>query len=438
MTELTSFDGTESCQGEFIAPARCSDLAAILSNGGMPAIPRGAGLSYCAASAGDRVRSVGSLRLNRILAFDEATGLIDVEPGIRLGDLYRFTVAHGWILPVMPGHPSITVGGCIACNVHGKNQHREGNFINVVEELTLFHPDFGEVRCSRSTERAVFELTVGGFGLTGFISAARLRMQRLQGSGMRMRRVPVSGLVDAVETMERCADDADVLYSWNDLNLRGADFGRGFVYMGKSEALPVDERVVFHPLEADARRTLPINLYTAGMTPLLLRAYRRSQTHLPAETVVSMARAVFPPNGKEFYFHLFGRKGFREYQCLIPRPRWNEVVEVLRRVIGKAGVPVTLGSLKIFSGHPEFLRFDGPGVVLTLDVPNSDGALALFDALDNLTISCDGLVNVAKDGRVTAAVARRVMPGYERFKSALSAFDRRRRFDSSLRRRLEL
>lgn len=437
MTELISFDGTESFRGELIAPARRSDLAAILAEG-KPVIPRGAGLTYCAASAGDSVRSVGSLQLNRILAFDDTTGIIDVEPGLRLGELYRFTVPRGWILPVMPGHPSITVGGCIACNVHGKNQHREGNFINVVEELTLFHPDYGDIRCSRGNEPAVFELTLGGFGLTGFITSARLRLQRVQGLGMRIRRVPVSSITEALETMEQCADDAEVLYSWNDLNLRGRGFGGGFVYMGKSEALPVEESVVFHALDADGRGTLPINLYTTVTTPLLLQAYRWSQDRSPGETVVSMARAVFPPNGKEFYFHLFGRKGFREYQCLIPRSRWNDVSDALPLLIRKVGVPVTLGSLKLFSGRPEFLRFDGPGIVLTLDVPNSRGALALFEALDDLTISCNALVNLSKDGRVTAALARRVMPGYERFKCGLSAFDRHRRFDSSLRRRLEL
>ena len=89
--------------------------------------------------------SVDARNFNRILEFDPTTGYVTVEAGITLGDLYRFTVLRDWILPVMPGSPSITVGGCIAPNIHGKNQFTDGNFRAVTDELRLFHPDHGEI-----------------------------------------------------------------------------------------------------------------------------------------------------------------------------------------------------------------------------------------------------------------------------------------------------
>ena len=87
---------------------------------------------------------MSTLAFNRILDFCPTSGTIEVEPGIRLGELFAFSVPRGYLLSIMPGHPSITVGGCIGCNVHGKNQHREGNFENAVEALTVFHPEHGE------------------------------------------------------------------------------------------------------------------------------------------------------------------------------------------------------------------------------------------------------------------------------------------------------
>ena len=49
-----------------------------------------------------------------------------------------------------------------------------------------------------------------------------------------------------------------------------------------------------------------------------------------------------------------------------------------------------------------------------------------------------GVVNIAKDSRLTAAVVRKVFPEYDRFRDGLNRFDPKRRFDSALRRRLDV
>ncbi len=437
LTELRSFDGTESIQAEFVRPDRYSHLFGALTEGSR-IIPRGAGLNYCAASAGVGIRSVSSLLFNRILDFDSKGGRIVVEPGIRLGDLYRFTVQRGWILGVMPGHPSITVGGCIACNVHGKNHRREGNFINVVESLTLFHPDHGEIICSPEHEQEVFRLTVGGFGLTGYITSARLRLERLWGSGMLVRRIAVPDLTETVRTMEAEGEGAELLHSWNNFNLRSEAFGAGFVYVGRSLENGVSDSAEFKQLSPEGLRRLPVSAYAGLVTRAMLRAYSWSERLHCREKVVSLATAIFPPHGKEFYFGLFGRKGFREYQLLVPRLRWKDAEEALPGLIRRHNVPITLGSLKLFHGRAQLLNFDGMGVCVTVDAPEGEQTRGLFNDLDELTLAVGGIVNLAKDSRVSAAFAQRVFPGYEDFKARLAAYSPRRRFDSALRMRLDV
>jgi decaprenylphospho-beta-D-ribofuranose 2-oxidase len=146
--------------------------------------------------------------------------------------------------------------------------------------------------------------------------------------------------------------------------------------------------------------------------------------------------SVFPVVGKEFYFRMFGRGGFREYQVLLPAGAWEEADRSLRALIRRHGVPVTLASLKLFRGKTSMLNFEGEGVCLAVDAPEGPGTRALFSDLDELTISLKGIVNVAKDSRIGAALVRRVYPDYELFKSGLAAFDPGRRFDSALRRRI--
>jgi hypothetical protein len=111
-------------------------------------------------------------------------------------------------------------------------------------------------------------------------------------------------------------------------------------------------------------------------------------------------------------------------------------VEALERLLALHAVPTTLGSLKLFAGETTLLNFCGSGVCLTLDVPATQASLPLFAALDELVVELGGIVNLSKDGRIDEALVRRVFPEYEVFRERLHRFDPRRRFDSSLRRRI--
>jgi decaprenylphospho-beta-D-ribofuranose 2-oxidase len=434
---LTSFDGTESVDGDLVRPDRYRHLFAALSAPG-PVIPRGAGLSYCGAAAGSGVRSVSGLRFNRILAFDGVTGHVDVEAGIRLGELFRFTTPRGWILPVLPGHPSITVGGCVGCNVHGKNHHRDGNFVNAVEALTLFHPDHGELTCSRSERPALFFLTVGGFGLTGFLTSVTLRLRRLAGPAVRIRKRRAADLCAAAELLDEDRN-AELLYSWHDVNRRGRSFGAGYVYAGTS--VPAEEcadEFRYRELAPEGRGAWPAGALGGRATRAAVRVYGWSQRLARGERLVPLAAATFPLSGKETYFHLFGRTGFREYQVLVPNDRWRSFAGRLAAVIDRHDVPVGLASLKLFRGRPEGLNFDGSGVCLALDAPANERSARLFGDLDHLTEEVGGRVNVAKDSRLAAPLVRRLFPEYDAFTTALRAHDPKCRFTSALRRRLDV
>ena len=65
-------------------------------------------------------------RLNRLVSFDEDTGILVCEAGITFGDLLETFLPRGFLVPVSPGTIFATIGGAIANDVHGKNHHREG------------------------------------------------------------------------------------------------------------------------------------------------------------------------------------------------------------------------------------------------------------------------------------------------------------------------
>ena len=407
---FVSFDGTERCTGPLLQPDRYEVLSAALREPGAHAI-RGGGLSYCLASAGERVKTISTRSFDRVLHFDRERRRLRVEPGLTVGTLLRFAVAHDSFFPVLPGHPSITVGGCTGFNVHGKTQHNVGHFSDHVESITLHHPDHGELACSPQKNKELFDLTIGGMGLTGYIADVTLRLAPLPGRSVRRVVHPVASVIEAVDVMNALRERSDALYAWNDLNQRGKAFGRGFVYDERFEPAAPPDRVRYRTLTAESRGRLPLNVSTHVTTRLTNIAYRAKE-RFRSDTLRSVADAAFPINGNEAYFKLFGRRGFREYQILFPSSVWPDVVPDFERVVAASDVAVTLGSLKLFAGTPSLLSFRRDGICVTIDAAAGDATLDLFAELDRLAIASGALVNFSKDSRLTGDTVEALFPDY--------------------------
>ncbi|HKO93596.1 MAG TPA: FAD-binding oxidoreductase [Polyangiaceae bacterium] len=428
--ELRSFDGTERTRGSRVRPERRHDLHDAVATGG-PFIARGAGLSYCAASMGDGVTSIDMSRLDRVLAFDSERGEITVEPGISIGALTELLGRRGrWLAP-LPGYPTISVGGCVAFDVHGKSQFHSGNFGEWVTRLTLVHPAHGEITCSREQQRDVFDLTVGGMGLTGVINSVTLKTVPLPGDALEVESVAVRDVHEAVALMQQSAGSVDCIYSWHNLQ-RSSGFGPGVVFRERFVSARAAKRGrAFLPLWARA----PVGFWTRPSAALALGAYGALQRD-GRKRVLSLGQALFPIQGLELYYFAFGPQGLREYQLIVPEPRWPAFVDDLQALLASARLPITLASLKLFKGERRFLRFNGTGICLALDVPAAPAAQGFFAALDELALEHEASVNIAKDSRIDAETCRRLFPEYAAFQSGLQAYDPARLCQSRLRERI--
>ena len=110
-------------------------------------------------------------------SFDPETGLLTAEAGITLAQILDFCVPRGFFLPVSPGTKYVTLGGAIANDIHGKNHHVAGTFGCHVTQFELVRSDGTRRLCTPTENPDWFAATIGGLGLTGFISWATLRMK---------------------------------------------------------------------------------------------------------------------------------------------------------------------------------------------------------------------------------------------------------------------
>jgi decaprenylphospho-beta-D-ribofuranose 2-oxidase len=407
---------------------------------GAPRIARGGGYSYAAASFGADSLVVDMTRFDRVLAFDATTHRIVVEAGITLEGVLAATGPHGLLLPVQPGYPRITVGGCIAPNVHGKNPFLEGTFRDHVEAVRLFHPRHGTLELNREQHPELFELTCGGYGLTGVILSASLRLQQTPGFEMAIERVDVGSLAEGLSAVRAMADANAFAYTWHDGVPGRASFGRGFVYQGRirpGTPYPARRRR-YRGIDATSRRRLPFALLRGATSPLLTWGFRTTERLKASTTALPLFEAMFPFARRSEYFLLFGRAGLAEAQVIVPETNAETFLSELERLLARVGASSVMISMKLFRGEPRLLRFEGTGVCVTVDFARSTTTDAFLPRFDELCVAAGALPNLIKDSRIPLDTVRRCYPGYEEFRQRVRAHDPDRLFRSELSQRLAI
>ena len=397
----------------------------------LPMLPYGNGRSYgdsCQNANGALLLARG---LDRFIAFDPATGVLECEAGVLLSEIIDRVLPHGWFLPVTPGTRFVTVGGAIANDVHGKNHHRAASFGNHLLEFELLRSD-GETRvCTPSRNRDWFAATIGGLGLTGLIRRARLQLRRVPGPWLRGDSQRFGSIAEffAISAASDAAHEYTV--AWIDCSARGAQLGRGLFIRGNHVEADA-------PLPSSRVRRMPFTPPVSLVNAASLRAFNALYFHRAAATAENALwhyRPFFYPlDGVLAWNRLYGPGGFHQYQCVVPERGATEALEEMLRRVARSGLGSFLVVLKTFGRIPSLgmLSFPRPGATLALDFPNRGAkTLALLDSLDEITRSASGAVYPAKDARMSAASFQQYFPAWQAFSAYVDP-----RFSSSFWRRV--
>ena len=111
--------------------------------------------------------AVDMLPLNR-MALDEKKGILTVGAGARWSEVIPFLDQKGFAVEVMQSNNDFSVGGSISVNCHGW-QPDSPPIASTVDSFRIVTADGKIVRCSRTENRELFSLALGGYGLFGII-----------------------------------------------------------------------------------------------------------------------------------------------------------------------------------------------------------------------------------------------------------------------------
>ncbi len=435
---LSGWGRTSAAAVNACRPERLSELRAALRETGTEGIiAHGGGRSYGDEALNGGGRAILTQRLDRLLAFDRASGLLVAEPGVTFEALMQIFLPRGFLAPVAPGTAFATLGGAVANDVHGKNHDRAGSFGDHLAWIDLMLPSGDVIRTSPSEEPELFAATIGGLGLTGVIVSLGLRLTPVPSAAVIVREQRVADLDAFMAALLQARENASYSVGWIDALARRRALGRGLL----QTAEPAPEGTTAEPRRR--RRSVPIDLPGIALNPLSIRAFNRwHYSRVPPEgreRVAAWETFLYPLDSLRDWNRIYGRRGFYQFQCVLPDEAGAAGLRALLGAISEAGSASFLAVLKTLGrdgrGHLSFAR---RGWTLALDFPRTRRVVALMARLERLTLDHGGRIYLAKDALLSPVGFRAMYPALPRFEAVLAEVDPHRVMASDLARRLRI
>jgi len=404
-------------------------------------IPRGNGRCYGDASLASE--TISTLKFDKVLQFDTINGIFECESGLTLDKILEIIVPKGWFLPVTPGTKFITVGGAVGSDVHGKNHHVDGSFSNHIVSMQILLADGSLVTCSPGQNPDLFQATCGGMGLTGLITTVAFRLKKIETSYIRQKQLKAENLEEVIRMFE---EYKQYTYSvaWIDCLKKGKNFGRSILILGEHALVKdLDESKSKDPLKLPKKKqiTFPFNLpswvlntFTVKMFNFL---YYGKNFKKEINNVVSYEPFFYPLDAILHWNRGYGKKGFVQYQFVLPLSAGAGLVEILTRISDK-GLGSFLAVLKVFGKQDDLISFPSEGYTLALDFPVRAGLLEFLDELDQVVLKYGGRLYMSKDARMKPEVLQAGYSRLDEFRAIVKKYNPSGKISSIQSRRLML
>ena len=375
-------------------------------------IPYGNGRSYGDSALSENIIDVRAR--DYFLSFDEEKGVLHVQAGVLLSEVLEHFVPRGWFLKVTPGTKLITIGGAIASDVHGKNHHVEGCFSECVEEFNMMLPDGKVVTCSKEATPDLWRATCGGMGLTGVILDAKISLKKINSKYIDQTTIKTKNLKETFDAFE-AYQDKPYSVAWIDCLAKGDEIGKCLLMVGDFR----DDGKLDYRLKP--QKSIPFNFPSFALNNWSVRAFNWLYYGKVKEKVsqqrVDIDTFFYPLDAIGHWNRIYGKKGFTQYQFILPKETSYEGLKEILTTIAESGKGSFLAVLKLYGkANDNWLSFPMEGYSLALDFKIEKGLFELLDKLDEIVVKYKGRIYLTKDVRVSKETFEQGYPHIETFR----------------------
>ena len=415
-------------------PERVHALSDLISTSDQ-ILPVGSQRSYGDTALGTGGYGLKTERMDRMLSFDAETGVLEVEAGIKLGEIMRVMAPRGWKPAVVPGTGMTSVGGAIANDVHGKNHHIDGSFGQHVKSFTLITADGTERKISPEKNKELFQATLGGVGQTGLITSAVLQLSPCPSTKMAVTENRIPDLDAFIAAFE--ASKAPYQVGWIDALATGFDLGRGI--LEEAEFANSAPKRFPKPKQKSIPFTPPAIAVSNPFVKIFNALYMWRVPKEGRKVYRPLTEFFFPLDKISNWNKLYGKRGFYQFQAVLPTATTKEGMRDLLEIISEGGIASPLAVLKKMGpGRSGYMSFPMEGYTLAIDLPNKPETLSILRDLAKKTQEHQGRIYLAKDGAASAGDVEQMYPELGKFRKVVVKHDPSGKFRSEMSERLNL
>lgn len=396
-------------------------------------IARGMGRSYGDSANAPKV--LNTIQIDHFIDFDEVTGVLTAEAGITLREILSVIVPKGWFLPVTPGTSYVTLGGAIASDVHGKNHHVAGTFGQYVKSLSILLGTGEVVITSQQAYGDLFHATCGGMGLTGVIISATLQLTPIRSSLINQKTIKVDCIEAACDAFD---NNRNATYSvaWIDCLGKGKNLGRSILMLG--------EHAEQGELKIDVSQKVSVSFAIPSLllNSLTMKAFNAAYWHKSKHNLdqtVSLMRYFYPLDTVGEWNKFYGKKGFLQFQCVLPKTEGIANMRNLLNKISNSGEGSFLAVLKQFgTANDNLLSFPTEGYTLAIDFKLSASTIKTVSRLEEMVVDMGGKLYLTKDAVMQERTFKTTYPNWEKFETVREKYGAIGKFSSTQSKRLGL
>ena len=457
-TQLENFGHSLRAPSYRFKPTRLDEICEIFrlaEQEGLTVTARGAGRSYNDAALNGGGIMLDLSAMNQILEWDPASGRVRCEPGVTLEQLWQRVEPDGWWPPVVSGTMRTTLGGCLAANIHGKNNFRMGTIGEHVIEFNALLPTGAEITCTPQQNADLFYSIISGLGMLGVITSVSMQMKHIESGLLEVHAWPVHNLHEHLSFLFENAPKYDYIVGWLDTMKGGTSLGRGQVHAAN----------YLHGGE-DPNPQVTMQLKNQVLPPRIFGVFPKSILYLfmmpfannlgwwgvsTAKYIASLRKHTFRQPHAAFHFLLdyvpnwelsYGRGGLIQYQSFLPKETAEDAWREMLNTSLKRGMPSYLGVTKRHRPDKFLLTHAVDGFSLALDFKVTDRKRAALSKMltdfDRIVLDAGGRFYFAKNSETSAEAARKFLgeQTIQKFKELKKRCDPGNLLESDLFRRV--
>jgi FAD/FMN-containing dehydrogenase len=407
-------------------------------------LPRGLGRSYADQATNTNHLVMKMEKMNHFLEFDQQTGILNCEAGVSLEEIIQHLTPRGWFPMITPGTKYITIGGAIANDVHGKAHHADGSFVNCVYDFTILLADGRILKASREENSDLFWANFGGLGLLGTILTARIQLRKIETTYFTQKAFAAGNLDEMLQAIDDSEKEFTSSVAWLDSMAKGKHLGRGVLTMGNHAHLnDLPEKLKSNPLKIGKKPKLVVPFYlpgfalnklTVGILNTALYIMQKS-----AKNISHYDSFFYPLDMINNWNRGYGKRGFIQYQFVLPVPNGKENIRKILEEITKSGCVPFLNVLKKFGKEQGgLLSFPFEGYTFAIDFPITPKLKPFTEFLDKMVLEMGGRIYLGKDAYLDEATFKAMYPQHKEWLKIKNKYDPANVFSSDLSRRIGL